>query len=83
MSINPALQDAPATTVEWNTDGCKDEGSCIDSCLFSATCWGFIYVPGQGYALRGGEDYLGVRTFFAVPDPAKMTTPLDMEALRW
>eukprot|EP00775_Hariotina_reticulata_P006510 gene6510-6737_t len=83
MSPNPALQDAPATTVEWNTNACKDERTCIDSCLFTSPCWGFMFVPGKGYALRGGEDALGIRTFFAVPDPAKVFTPLDMEALRW
>jgi len=55
------------TFVRWNVAGCNSEASCEASCNALATCWGYIFVPGKGYALRGGEMQLGFRTVFISP----------------
>ncbi|KAF8062093.1 hypothetical protein HT031_004353 [Scenedesmus sp. PABB004] len=52
--------------VSWGE--CADEAACAAKCATNAACWGWIYVPGKGFALRGGEDQIGVRSWFASPD---------------
>jgi hypothetical protein len=70
------------TFVRWNEARCNSEQSCETTCDSLATCWGYVFVPGSGYAIRGGEMQLGFRTFFAVPD-ATLASSLDMEDLLW
>lgn len=62
--------------VEWGE--CSSELTCRHKCEANAACWGFIYVPGSGFALRGGEDQLGTRTFLVSPDfaAAPVATPV-------
>lgn len=47
---------------------CISDAACQVACNGKSTCWGYIYVQGKGFALRGGEDQLGGRTFFSSPD---------------
>jgi hypothetical protein len=71
-SPNPALVEAGRNAIEWNTPQCNSIDSCKASCLANAACWGFVVAPyngGPGFALRGGESWLGGRTFFVSPDP--------------
>jgi len=70
------------TFVRWNESRCNSEVTCEATCSNLATCWGYMFVPGKGYAIRGGEMQLGFRTFFAVPD-ATLATSLAMETLLW
>eukprot|EP00775_Hariotina_reticulata_P005178 gene5178-5416_t len=70
------------TFVRWNEGKCNSEATCEATCNGLATCWGYVYVPGKGYAIRGGEMQLGFRTFFAVPD-ATLATSLAMDTLLW
>lgn len=78
-SPNPLLVEVDgANATEWNTPECNSIASCKAACLTSAPCWGFIVAPIQqdgatvpGFALRGGEMFLGGRTFFVSPDGAK------------
>lgn len=64
-----------ANVVEWNQ--CTDEIACRLLCDTNAACWGFIFVPGSGFALRGGEDQIGTRTFMVSPDFAAYTTTVS------
>eukprot|EP00775_Hariotina_reticulata_P005083 gene5083-5324_t len=70
------------TFVRWNESGCNSEATCEATCDGLATCWGYIYVPTKGYAIRGGEMQLGFRTFFVVPDASQISA-FEMEALEW
>lgn len=70
-SPNPALVEEAKQTVEWDAAGCTDETSCGKSCDANAACWGYIYVQGKGFALRGGEDQIGTRSFFVSPEVCK------------
>eukprot|EP00775_Hariotina_reticulata_P004824 gene4824-5072_t len=65
------------TLVEWGE--CADETSCRIKCEGLATCWGFIYVPSKGWAIRNGEDQIGFRSFMISPDfcSAPADTPED------
>jgi hypothetical protein len=71
-SPNPLLVEAGRNATEWNTPQCNSIDSCKASCLANAACWGFVLAPTPdgmpGFALRGGESWLGGRTFFASPD---------------
>jgi N-acetylglucosamine kinase-like BadF-type ATPase len=68
------LVEAGRNAIEFNTDACKDADTCKKACAADAACWGFIFVPGTGsqtgFALRGGESWLGGRSFFASPNGA-------------
>lgn len=77
-SPNPALVEAGRNAIEWNADNCKDLASCKKACMADAPCWGFIWHPSAdagspAFALRGGESFLGGRTFFVSPDGNKAT----------
>jgi hypothetical protein len=73
-SPNPLLVEAGRNAIEWNTAECYNIESCKAACLANAACWGFVLAPrpdGQpGFALRGGESWLGGRSFFVSPDAA-------------
>jgi Tyrosine-protein kinase ephrin type A/B receptor-like len=58
-----------AAAVEWGS--CTTEAACRARCEADAACWGIIFVPGRGFALRGGEDQLLVRSFLVSPDLSK------------
>jgi hypothetical protein len=54
--------------------------------MMSLSCRGFIFVPGLGFALRGGEDQIGTRTFLVSPDfalqpAATLPTPAESSAI--
>lgn len=70
-STNPALVEETdmAKAVEWNE--CATETACRIKCEANAACWGFVHVPGKGWATRGGEDQLGTRSFVVSPDFSK------------
>jgi len=68
--------------VRWNEARCNSEKSCEATCDSLATCWGYVFVPGKGYAIRGGEMQLGFRTFFASPD-ASLAPSLNMAGFTW
>ncbi|KAF8063860.1 hypothetical protein HT031_003717 [Scenedesmus sp. PABB004] len=73
-SPDPYMVEAGRDAIEWDVPGlCAGESECQRSCAASSSCWGFLYVPGKGYALRTGEVAIAVRTFFVSPDPE---TPL-------
>lgn len=67
-STNPSLVEVTdmAQTVEWGE--CENEMTCRLKCETTAACWGFINVPGKGWATRGGEDQIGTRSFVVSPD---------------
>jgi uncharacterized membrane protein YgcG len=71
-STNPALVEETdlAKAVEWGE--CEAETACRLKCETTAACWGFVFVPGKGWATRGGEDQIGVRSFVVSPDFAKV-----------
>ena len=72
------------TFVRWDERGCTTEASCKTVCDAMATCWGFIHVPAKGFAIRGGEMQVGVRTFVASPEPvAAAAAGLNMSSLKW
>lgn len=71
-SNNPRLVEEARNIAEWDAPGCNSEFNCHEACVADATCWGFLFVPGKGYTLRGGESVKGVRSFFVSPDPAEM-----------
>lgn len=57
----------PRTTIDWNPNSCTSESTCQATCDALSSCFGFMYVPKFGYALRTGEYQLGVRSFFVSP----------------
>ncbi|KAF8063058.1 Heat shock 22 kDa protein [Scenedesmus sp. PABB004] len=67
-STNPALVEETnmAKGVEWGE--CDSELACRLKCETNAACWGFVFVPGKGWATRGGEDQIGTRSFVVSPD---------------
>uniref|UniRef100_A0A383W7K7 Uncharacterized protein n=1 Tax=Tetradesmus obliquus TaxID=3088 RepID=A0A383W7K7_TETOB len=72
-SANPALVEAGRDAIEWNTPQCDSIDSCKAACTANAACWGFVLTThptngGPAFALRGGESWLGGRSFFASPD---------------
>uniref|UniRef100_A0A383VQR0 Tyrosine-protein kinase ephrin type A/B receptor-like domain-containing protein n=1 Tax=Tetradesmus obliquus TaxID=3088 RepID=A0A383VQR0_TETOB len=84
-SPDPTKVEAGRDSIEFNSANCKDAATCKAACAADAACWGFIYVPGSGFALRGGESWLGGRSFFVSPDgngAAGVAGP-DMNALAW
>eukprot|EP00775_Hariotina_reticulata_P006511 gene6511-6738_t len=83
MGTSPFPEDIEkdATYIQYNVQ-CNSEASCKQFCDSLSTCWGFVFVPGRGFAIRGGEDRLEVRTFFAVPDPNK-PPGFNLSALQW
>eukprot|EP00775_Hariotina_reticulata_P001857 gene1857-2193_t len=79
-SPNPYLVEQQKQTVEWNTPAgskwpCYSEASCQRTCDALATCWGYIYVQSKGFAIRGGEDQLDVRSFFSSPNLCSQGPP--------
>jgi hypothetical protein len=83
MGTSPFPEDIEkeATYIQYNVQ-CNTEGSCKQFCDALSTCWGFVFVPGRGFAIRGGESRLEVRTFFAIPDPNKPPS-FNLSALQW
>jgi hypothetical protein len=84
-SPNPLLVEAGREAIEFDVTGCKAADECKKTCAADAACWGFIWHPTKGFALRGGESWLGGRSFFSSPDgegAAGVTGP-DMNALKW
>jgi hypothetical protein len=71
----PEDVEQPETFARWNEVDCDDKDKCKVKCDALATCWGFIYHPAKGFAIRGGEMHLGYRTFFVSPDGALASGP--------
>ncbi|KAF8072349.1 hypothetical protein HT031_000008 [Scenedesmus sp. PABB004] len=85
-STNPALVEAGRGAIEWNTARCNSIDTCKAACLAEATCWGFIVVPGANgpdFALRGGESFLGGRSFFVSPDGKLADSTVDDTIESW
>ena len=66
-SPDPTKVEAGRNSIEFGTAACNNAVTCKAACAADAACWGFIYVPGSGFALRGGESWLGGRSFFNSP----------------
>uniref|UniRef100_A0A383W8R7 Tyrosine-protein kinase ephrin type A/B receptor-like domain-containing protein n=1 Tax=Tetradesmus obliquus TaxID=3088 RepID=A0A383W8R7_TETOB len=71
-SPDPTKVEAGRNSIEFGTNACKNAETCKAACAADAACWGFIYVPGSGFALRGGESWLGGRSFFGSPNGADL-----------
>lgn len=80
-SPNPSKVEESRDFIEFNVQ-CNSESSCQKACMADATCWGVVYHPTAGFALRGGEDRLDTRTFFSSPDPTGALSSV-MESLKW
>lgn len=80
-STDPTKVEQDRTSIEWNGAKCNSEASCQQACIADATCWGVVYHPVKGFAMRGGEDRLDTRTFFSSPDAT--ISSLDMESYKW
>jgi hypothetical protein len=80
-SPDPTKVEDGRNSIQFGTDACKDVATCKKSCEADAACWGFISVPGSGFALRGGESWLGGRSFFVSPDGAQLSNAATTVAL--
>ncbi|WIA38112.1 hypothetical protein OEZ86_001474 [Tetradesmus obliquus] len=66
--------------VSWGE--CDSETSCEALCSAAAACWGYMHVPGKGWATRGGEDQIGTRSFFVSPDFGAAAAAGKLDAAR-
>jgi hypothetical protein len=86
-SPDPTKVEEAREYIAFNAPGCKDAEECKKACAADAACWGFIWHPVKGFALRGGESWLGGRSFFVSPDAngdsAAKIAGFDMNALAW
>jgi hypothetical protein len=74
-SPDPTKVEAGRESIEFNTPACSNAADCKKACAADAACWGFVHVPGSGFALRGGESWLGGRSFFVSPDGKDVVNP--------
>jgi hypothetical protein len=76
-SPDPTKVEDGRNSIAFNSAACSNAADCKKACAADAACWGFIYVPGSGpqtgFALRGGESWLGGRSFFVSPDGKDVT----------
>jgi hypothetical protein len=81
-STDPTKVEQGRNTIDFDTASCNSELSCQNACIKDAACWGVVYHPTSGWAVRGGEDRLDTRTFFSSPDPTGALSSV-MESYKW